>query len=65
MVNDRANTVSQVPGDAARVQERVAGESVGAAVAVADALLTAFGNVHRTRIHGVCDVVEQRTDRDA
>lgn len=52
MVDDRTSAVSQVLRDAARLHERVAGESVDAVVAVADALLTAFGNGAKVLIFG-------------
>ena len=52
MVNDRTSAVSQMLRDAARLHERVAGESVDAVVAVADALLAAFGNGAKALIFG-------------
>ena len=50
--NDRASAVSQILRDAARLHERVAGESVDAVVAVADALWAAFGNGAKVLIFG-------------
>src|SRR5215207_7677323 len=52
MVQDRTTAVTAMLRDAARLHERVAGESVDAVVAVADAMLAAFGNGAKVLIFG-------------
>ena len=52
MVEDRTKQVESVLRDAARLHERTAGASVGAVVAVADAMLSAFGSGAKVLIFG-------------
>lgn len=52
MANDRVHVVEDMLRDAARLHERAAGESAGAVVAVADAMLAAFGRGAKVLIFG-------------
>ena len=52
MAEDRVKAVESVLRDAARLHERTAGASVGAVVAVADAMLSAFGSGAKVLIFG-------------
>src|SRR5688572_3644928 len=52
MPEDRAKTVEATLRDTARLHERTAGESGGVVVAVADAMLAAFGSGAKVLIFG-------------
>ena len=52
MAEDRAKPVESMLRDAARLHERAAGASAGAVVAVADAMLSAFGSGAKVLIFG-------------
>jgi D-sedoheptulose 7-phosphate isomerase len=52
MAEDRNKAVEAMLRDAARLHERTAGESAGAVVAVADAMLAAFGSGAKVLIFG-------------
>ena len=52
MPEDRGHAVEGILRDAARLHERTAGQAVGAVVAVADAMLAAFGNGAKVLIFG-------------
>ena len=52
MLEDRGQAVEEILRDAARLHERTAAQAVGAVVAVADAMLAAFGNGAKVLIFG-------------